>query len=96
VILRDWVATGEVADQAAVEVVISDEGRILFGRCGCEQFSQFALSKGPCAHLIALDRASAPRRKDLPTSVQAEPAPKEPARDRKEESLDDSEEDGDD
>lgn len=91
VILRDWVATGAVADQAAVEVVISDEGRILFGRCGCEQFSQFALSKGPCAHLIALDRASASRRKDLPTSVQAEPA-----RDQNEDSLDDSEEDGDD
>ncbi len=72
VIHRDWVSTGDVDDQRAVEVVVSEEGRVLFGRCGCEQFTQLALSKGPCAHLLALDRASAAQRRDLPTSVPAE------------------------
>ncbi|HQP34905.1 MAG TPA: hypothetical protein PLI95_06995 [Polyangiaceae bacterium] len=96
VILRDWVAVGRVGDQAEVEVVVSDEGRIVFGRCGCEQFAQFALTKGPCAHLVALERASAARRKDLPTSVQSEPVVEAPALRREEESLDDSGGGGDD
>lgn len=72
VIHRDWVAIGDVAEERAVEVVVSDEGRLLFGRCGCEHFRQFALSNGPCAHLVALDRASTSERRDLPTSVPAE------------------------
>ena len=96
VILRDWVATGQVADQSAVEVVISEEGRIVFGRCGCEQFSQFALSKGPCPHLMALERASAGQRKDLPTSVHAEPETALATGRAREEELDEPRRGGDD
>lgn len=95
-ILRDWVATGAVADQPEVEVVVSDEGRVIFGRCGCDAFARFALTRGPCAHLLALDRASASERRDLPTSVEAEPRPAPPKPRADEESLDESYEDGDD
>lgn len=56
--LRDRVLTGRVGEQEEVEVVLDDEGRIIFGRCGCDHFVSYALSKGPCAHLMALERQS--------------------------------------
>jgi len=90
IVHRDWVLSGEVADQPQVEAVVSEEGRILFGKCGCERFREHMLSKGPCAHLVALDRASAASRQDLPTSVDA-PEPATP----RHEGLDDAEEDSD-
>jgi hypothetical protein len=68
---RDWQVSGSAGDQSAVEIVVSDEGRLLFGKCGCAFFKDNLLNKGPCEHLAALLAASAPLRKDLPTSEAA-------------------------
>ncbi len=72
VIYRDWQISGSAGDQIAVEIVVNDEGRLLFGTCACAFFKDNLLNKGPCEHLAALLAASAPLRRDLPTS---EPAP---------------------
>jgi hypothetical protein len=71
VIYRDWQVSGSAGDQSAVEIVINDEGRLLFGTCGCPFFKENLLNKGPCEHLAALMAASAPLRKDLPSSATA-------------------------
>ncbi len=73
VIYRDWQICGSAGDQNGVEIVVNDEGRLLFGTCACPFFKENLLNKGPCEHLAALLAASAPWRKDLPTS---EAAPK--------------------
>ena len=58
-------------------IVIGDSGRIIFGTCSCAFFQDNLLGRGPCEHMIALFKASAESRKDLPTStrVAAVPAP---------------------
>jgi hypothetical protein len=71
VVYRDWRVTGSVGGQNT-EIVVGDLGRIIFGTCGCAFFQENLLGKGPCEHMIALFRASADGRKDLPTS---DPAP---------------------
>jgi len=71
VIYRDWQVSGSAGDQNAVEIVVNDEGRLLFGTCACPFFKDNLLNKGPCEHLAALLAASAPLRKDLPTSAAA-------------------------
>ncbi len=71
VIYRDWQVSGSAGDQNAVEIVVNDEGRLLFGTCACAFFKDNLLNKGPCEHLAALLAASAPLRKDLPTSAAA-------------------------
>lgn len=73
IVYRDWRVNGVAGDQAKVEIVIGDEGRILFGTCACAFFQENLLSKGPCEHMIALFRASAAVRQDLPTSTAASP-----------------------
>ena len=71
VILRDWVVQGRAGDQPDVELVLSDEDRMIFGRCGCAFFKENILNQGPCAHLLALLLVAQPQRKDAATSVDA-------------------------
>jgi hypothetical protein len=71
VIYRDWQVSGSAGDENPVEIVVNDEGRLLFGTCACPFFKDNLLNKGPCEHLAALLAASAPLRKDLPTSAAA-------------------------
>jgi hypothetical protein len=52
VVHRDWQTTARGPD-GPVEVVTSDEGRLLFVRCGCAFFRANTLQKGPCAHALA-------------------------------------------
>lgn len=74
VVLRDWVVQGTVGDQRDVELVLSDEDRLIFGRCGCPFFKENILNQGPCEHLAALLLVAQPARKDAATSRIA-PAP---------------------
>lgn len=73
VIHRDWVVHGRAGAQAALELVLSDEDRLLFGRCGCEHFREHLLNQGPCAHLLALLRVARVRRKELASSTPSSP-----------------------
>jgi len=92
VILRDWVVQGRVGDEADVELVLSDEDRLIFGRCGCAFFKEHILNQGPCAHLTALLLVAQPARKDAAASIAAAPPEPQPAA----ESVDDDEESEDD
>jgi hypothetical protein len=67
-VLRDLVVKGSAGDQPAVELVVNDSGRMIFGKCGCSFFRENLLNRGPCEHLLALFLASAPLRQDLPAS----------------------------
>jgi hypothetical protein len=69
VVLRDWVVLGKVAAEADVEIVLNDEDRLIFGRCGCPFFRENLLGKGPCEHLLALLWVAQPKRKELPSSI---------------------------
>ncbi|MFO1514196.1 MAG: SWIM zinc finger family protein [Verrucomicrobiota bacterium] len=98
VIYRDWRVTGNVgADKT--EIVVADPERIIFGTCSCAFFQDNLLGKGPCEHMIALFKASADGRKDLPTSTastQAEVArPRTAGEDEEESEHKESEEDFD-
>jgi hypothetical protein len=69
IVYRNWRVRGRVADQQGVEVVVDDLGRIIFGTCACPFFQENLLNQGACEHIQALFLASAPARKDLPTST---------------------------
>ncbi len=73
VILRDWVVQGSAGDQRDIELVLSDEDRLIFGRCGCAFFKEHLLNQGPCEHLLALLLVAQPARKDAAASVDAAP-----------------------
>jgi hypothetical protein len=75
VIYRNWRVTGRAGEVPEVQIVIGDEGSILFGLCPCSFFLENGLSKGPCAHMAALYRASESQRVDLPVSQESEAAP---------------------
>jgi len=79
VVYRDWRVTGNVGTEKT-EIVVGDSGRIIFGTCACQFFQDNLLGKGPCEHMIALFRASADGRKDLPTSAPASSEPAPPSR----------------
>ncbi len=68
IVYRDWRVTGNVATEKT-EIVVGDSGRIIFGTCSCQFFQDNLLGKGPCEHMLALFKASADGRKDLPTST---------------------------
>jgi hypothetical protein len=68
VIYRDWQVSGSAGEEKTVDIVVNDEGRLLFGTCACAFFKDNLLNKGPCEHLAALLAASGPLRKDLPAS----------------------------
>jgi hypothetical protein len=67
IIYRDWLVGGSVANEKT-EIVVGDSGRIIYGTCSCAFFQDNLLGKGPCEHMLAMFRASAEDRKDLPTS----------------------------
>jgi hypothetical protein len=90
IVLRDWVVVGRAGDQAAVELVLSDEDRLIFGRCGCTFFQENLLNQGPCEHLAALLLVAQPARKDLATSREAAPDPEDNHVDEADESDDDA------
>jgi hypothetical protein len=71
VVHRDWRVVGRAGAMQPVEIVIDDQGRVIFGKCPCAFFEENLLSRGPCEHMIALHRASEPRRQDLPSSFPA-------------------------
>ncbi|GEL74076.1 hypothetical protein [Myxococcus virescens] len=71
VVHRDWVVHGRAGPQSGVELVMNDEDRLLFGRCGCEYFSEHLLNQGPCAHLLALSRLARAQRRELRSSEPA-------------------------
>jgi hypothetical protein len=50
---------GAAGEQQAVEVVLSESGRILFGTCGCPFFQDNLLGRGPCEHILALSLTGA-------------------------------------
>jgi hypothetical protein len=72
IVYRDWRVTGSVGPEKT-EIVVGDTGRIIFGTCSCAFFQENLLGRGPCEHMIALFRASADGRKDLPTSTPVSP-----------------------
>jgi hypothetical protein len=74
VVYRDWRVNGSVGPEKT-EIVVGDSGRIIFGTCSCTFFQENLLGRGPCEHMIALFKASADGRKDLPTSVPAASGP---------------------
>lgn len=69
VIFRDWVVQGRAGDQTEVELVLNDEDRLIFGRCGCAFFREHILGQGPCEHLLALLLCAQPQRHDGASSV---------------------------
>lgn len=69
VIYRDWLVQGRVADQPDVELVLNDEDRLIFGRCGCAFFREHILGRGPCEHLLALLLFAQPQRNEAASSV---------------------------
>jgi biotin operon repressor len=68
IVYRDWRVTGNVATEKT-EIVVGDSGRIIFGTCSCPFFQDNLMGQGPCEHMLALFKASADGRKDLPTST---------------------------
>ena len=93
IIYRDWRVIGSVSkgstpvvnlDHAgAVEIVVNEAARIIFGKCGGSFFQENHLNMGPCAHMLALFRASEALRSDGPSSRQAvdfDSGPKQPSR----------------
>ncbi len=58
---RQWRLLGRCAEHET-ELVVSAEERIVFGRCGCAHFAEHLLNQGPCAHMLALLRASEAQR----------------------------------
>ena len=54
VVYEDRVIQGRAGSQSEVEVVLNDEGRIIYGECQCSFFQENILNKGPCAHMLAL------------------------------------------
>ena len=62
-VYRDWEVHGQV-DRRNTEIVVNDNGRIIFGKCDCEFFTEHLLNQGPCAHMLALFESSEPLRAD--------------------------------
>lgn len=78
VVYRDWRVKGVVANERGVELVLNEAGRLLFGTCGCAEFREHQLGRGPCAHLLALLRASEGMRVDGASSVEGRVIPDPP------------------
>lgn len=71
VIHWDWQVNGAAAEEQ-VELVVTQEDRIIFGVCTCAFFKEHILARGPCSHMLALFMATADQRRDLPTSEEAQ------------------------
>lgn len=68
VIYTDWHIEGTVADQQ-VQIVLNQDDKIIFGKCGCPLFQKNLLSSGPCEHMLALRQACAETLADPATSI---------------------------
>jgi len=68
VVYRDHRIVGSMPGAERTEVVVAQNGRVIFGTCGCRFFAENLLNLGPCAHMVALLEASRDRREDAPTS----------------------------
>ena len=90
IVYRDWRVTGKFDSTLKTEIVVGDAGRIIFGTCTCAFFQDSLLGKGPCEHMIALFRASADERKDLPTSAPALASPPPAPAPAKQEDVDET------
>ena len=91
IVYRDWRVVGRVGSASPVEIVIDDNGRVIFGKCPCAFFQENLLGRGPCEHMIALHRTSEPRRHDLPSSYAAGKDAKLPRQPAAEDAGDDDE-----
>ena len=58
-VYRDHRVVGSMPGAARTEVVVAENGRVIFGTCGCAFFEENLLNRGPCAHMVALLEASA-------------------------------------
>lgn len=87
IVYREWQIVGTAGGEPEVEIIVTDVGRIIFGRCACPFFREHLLNQGPCEHMIALLADSQTLRKDMPASFAA--SRPEPAQ----ESEEDGEED---
>ena len=92
IVYRDWRVAGNIGSDKT-EIVVGDTGRIIFGTCTCAFFQEHLLGKGPCEHMIALFKASADSRKDLPTSTAATAVPAPPPKPDAEDADEEPEED---
>jgi hypothetical protein len=95
IIHRDWRVTGMIDRTREVEIVINDQGRVIFGTCTCPFFQENLLGSGPCEHMIALHRASEELRRDLPSSLAAT-MPPQPLRAASRDAADEDDESADD
>ena len=70
VLYRDWEVLGTAAGlpPESTQIVVNNDGRIIFGKCACPFFQENLLNQGPCEHMLALFRTSEGQRVDLPTS----------------------------
>lgn len=50
---EDWVTEGRVAGQDT-SIKCNRQGRIIFGQCTCQHFSEHLMNQGPCSHMLAL------------------------------------------
>ncbi len=68
-VVRDWVICGTVCGQpeSSTEIVLDDNGRIIFGRCVCPFFDHNLMNAGPCEHMLALRIASDEQRQQHDT-----------------------------
>lgn len=71
---RDWRVSGRAGAVGPVEIVVSNTGQLIFGRCTCPFFDEHLLNQGPCEHMLAVYHASAPLRVDAATSIPADTA----------------------
>jgi predicted ArsR family transcriptional regulator len=74
IVYRDWRILGEAGGQKPVEIVVNDNGRIIFGRCPCPHFAEHLMNQGPCEHMLAVFTASESQRTDQPSSMPADAA----------------------
>jgi hypothetical protein len=81
VILRDWRAFGQVADQPAVAIVMNDGGQLISGECGCAFSRENPFQRGPCEHMLALHGVVSDSLQDLPSSRPGQQPPGRAGRD---------------
>lgn len=75
IIHRDWVITGAAGDADPVEMILSGEGRLLFGTCTCKFYRRNLLNLGPCEHMLALRYTGEQELRDPPASESKPNAP---------------------
>jgi hypothetical protein len=66
VVYRDWHVAGTIGRHPSheTEIVINDDGRIIFGTCNCPFFQENLMNQGPCEHMLALFAGSESHRRE--------------------------------